>query len=80
MVLAPYLAPAARAVAIPPLPPPMTRKSISLEMGAIASDEIEKCLDSDVTRLVAVAAAALDGAKREGLTSTAKERMGKQED
>jgi hypothetical protein len=53
IALAPYLALAARAAPSPPLPPPITRKSISLEMGAMASEVAEKCRERVVIRLLA---------------------------
>jgi hypothetical protein len=43
--LIPYLELAVRAAPSPPLPPPMTRKSVSFEMGAMVNLEVEKCLD-----------------------------------
>jgi len=42
MDLIPYLALAMRAEARPPLPPPMTRKSVSLEMGAMTDRLVDK--------------------------------------
>lgn len=54
IALVPYRALAARAAPSPPLPPPITRKSVSLEMGAMASEVAEKCLDRVVIRPVAV--------------------------
>jgi hypothetical protein len=44
---------AARAAARPPLPPPITRKSVSLEMGAMARDVCEKWRDIVLMRLAA---------------------------
>ena len=43
MVFTPHWPLALRAQARPPLPPPMTRKSHSLLMGAMAVGEKEKC-------------------------------------
>lgn len=55
IALAPYRALAARAAPRPPLPPPITRKSVSLEMGAMASEVAEKWRDRVLIRPVAVA-------------------------
>lgn len=51
IALAPYRALAARAAPSPPLPPPITRKSVSLEIGAMASEVAEKCRESALIRL-----------------------------
>jgi hypothetical protein len=53
IALAPYRELAARAEARPPLPPPMTRKSVSFEMGAMARDVCEKWRDIVLIRLAA---------------------------
>lgn len=45
MAFAPYLEAAALAAPRPPLPPPITRKSVSLEMGAMLITVDERCLE-----------------------------------
>lgn len=53
IALVPNLALAARAAPRPPLPPPITRKSVSLEMGAMARDVCEKWREIVLIRLAA---------------------------
>lgn len=71
MALTPYFPLAALAEAIPPLPPPRTRKSVSLMTGAMAKFVVEKCLD----KLVVRAAAILED-KTEGRVRRTNDRMG----
>ena len=54
MALAPNLLAAMRAAPRPPLPAPITRKSVSLEMGAMLCGVEEKCLENVVMREAAV--------------------------
>lgn len=61
MVFAPCCPLALRAQARPPLPPPITKKSHSLVMGAITVDVDENWRDSEVSRGSAVVLA--DGLK-----------------
>ncbi len=56
MALAPNFPLAMRAAPRPPLPPPMTRKSVSLETGAMMREAEESCLERDVIRETAVLA------------------------
>ncbi len=43
-----------RAHASPPLPPPMTRKSVSFDMGAMVGAEVDNCRDRAASRKVGV--------------------------
>ncbi len=52
MALTPNLELAIRAEASPPLPPPMTRKSVSFEMGAMVGREVDKCRDRPDSRMM----------------------------
>lgn len=54
MALVPNLPLAMRAAPRPPLPPPMTRRSVSLEMGAMMREEEENCLERDANRQAVV--------------------------
>lgn len=54
MALTPYFDEAHRAAPSPPLPPPMTRKSVSLEMGAMVKRVEAKCRERVTSRPGAV--------------------------
>jgi len=64
MAFVPNLELAIRADARPPLPPPMTRKSVSLDMGAMLRCEVEMCRDMLAMRKVAVLYESLLGARK----------------
>lgn len=54
MALVPNFPLAMRAAPRPPLPPPMTRKSVSLEIGAMVREDEENCLEREDMREAAV--------------------------
>ena len=56
MVFAPWIPDALLADASPPDPPPITRKSHSLTIGAIVADELLNCLLIELRRVVDCAA------------------------
>ena len=55
IVFAPCIPLALRAQAIPPLPPPITKKSTSFVVGAILPTETENCRDTPASLVVALA-------------------------
>jgi hypothetical protein len=64
--LTPYFELAIRAAPRPPLPPPMTRKSVSLEMGAILGRVVDRCRDMPERRVAAVLEDMIEALNRVG--------------